>query len=107
VLHCAARDGRVNLADLLAQLGSRGVQSILLEGGSELAGEAVREGLIDKFLLFYAPKLVGGGEGSGLFKGDSARRMDECLKLGRITVRRFGDDVMIEAYPEGRCLPGS
>jgi len=107
ILRCRERQGRVDLRDLLAQLGARGVQSVLLEGGSELAGEALRAGLIDKFVLFYAPKVLGGADGFGLFAGPSVSRMDECHRFERVSVRRFGDDVMIEAYPEGSCLPGS
>ncbi|BDV43298.1 riboflavin biosynthesis protein RibD [Geotalea uraniireducens] len=105
VVTCRSVGGRVDLAELLALLGKRGVQSILLEGGGELAGYALRHGLIDKFVLFYAPKLLGGTGGYGPFAGESAVRMDACFRLGRVSVRRFADDVMIEAYPEGICLP--
>ena len=107
VLRCRGNQGRVDLCDLLSRLGARGIQSILLEGGSELAGEALRSGLIDKVLLFFAPKFLGGADGFGLFGGPSAKRMDESLRLKDVDVRRFGDDVMIEAYPEEPCLPGS
>lgn len=107
VLRCNERDGRVDLHDLLVRLGARGVQSVLLEGGSALAGEALRAGLIDKFILFYAPKLLGGSDGFGLFSGPSVERMDDCFRLKTEAVRRFGDDIMIEAYPEESCLPVS
>ena len=107
VLRCRAAQGRVDLHDLLVRLGARGVQSILLEGGSGLAGEALRAGLIDKVVLFYAPKFLGGADGLGLFGGASAERMDGCRQLKDVSVLRFGNDVMIEAYPEESCLPGS
>lgn len=107
VLRCHERDGRVDLHDLLERLGARGVQSVLLEGGSALAGEALRAGLIDKFILFYAPKLLGGSDGFGLFAGPSEERMADCFRLRTEAVRRFGDDIMIEAYPEEPCLPAS
>lgn len=100
ILQCAADEGSVDLRDLLARLGSRGVQSVLIEGGSTLAGNALRAGLIDKYLLFYAPKFLGGGDGLGLFAGPASRMMAECRRLKDVKVRRFGDDVMIEAYPE-------
>ncbi|AJE04860.1 bifunctional diaminohydroxyphosphoribosylaminopyrimidine deaminase/5-amino-6-(5-phosphoribosylamino)uracil reductase RibD [Geobacter pickeringii] len=106
VVRCASRDGQVDLKDLLTRLGARGVQSVLLEGGSTLAGEALRAGLIDKFVLFYAPKLLGGEGGVGLFGGQSVMRMDEAFRLKTGAVRRFGDDIMVEAYPEEACLPG-
>lgn len=106
VVRCRDDAGRVDLADLLALLGKRGVQSLLLEGGGELAGYALRRRLIDKFVLFYAPKLLGGSGGYGPFAGESAARMAASVRLERVSVRRFANDVMIEAYPEESCLPG-
>jgi diaminohydroxyphosphoribosylaminopyrimidine deaminase / 5-amino-6-(5-phosphoribosylamino)uracil reductase len=104
ILPCRERDGRVDLSDLLAQLGSRGFQSVLLEGGSRLAGEALRRGLIDKYLLFVAPKLVG-GEGPGLFAGQGVELMADAFRLRDMTVRRLGDDILVTGYPEVSCLP--
>lgn len=104
ILRCQERDGRVDLCDLLARLGRMGIQSVLLEGGSRLAGEALRLGLIDKFLLFYAPKIVG-GEGPGLFAGRGVLKMADAVQLRGLKIRRFGADILIEGYPEGRCLP--
>lgn len=102
VIRCRERDGRVDLCDLFARLGRMGVQSVLLEGGRTLAGEAFRRGLIDKFLLFYAPKLVG-GEGIGLFAGGGVERMADALRLEHIEIRRFGSDILLQGYPEAAC----
>jgi len=103
VLVCSSRDARVDLADLLLRLGSRGVQSILLEGGEILAGEMLRQGLIDRFLFFVAPKLVG-GEGKGIFAGDGVRLMRDAPSLRIERISRVGDDLLLEAYPEASCL---
>src|SRR6185369_9763397 len=97
------REGRVDLHDLFARLGAMNVQSVLLEGGSALAGEALRLGLIDKVLLFYAPKLVG-GEGPGLFAGQGVGRMADAIRLNNITLTRFADDMLLQGYPEPVCL---
>ncbi len=105
IIPCREDNGRVDLNDLLRKLGGMGIQSLLLEGGRELAGEALRMGLIDKFLLFYAPKLVGGADGPGLFGGKGVERMDDARMLGDIRMRRFGEDFMIEGYPRGICSP--
>ncbi len=105
IISCRENSGRVDLEDLLRKLGAMGIQSLLLEGGRELAGEALRLGLIDKFLLFYAPKLCGGGDGLGLFAGTGVGRMDDAQRLGDIQIRRFGEDLLIEGYPERACLP--
>jgi len=102
VLLCREKDGRVDLHDLMARLGAMNVQSLLLEGGSTLAGEALRLGLIDKALIFYAPKLLG-GEGPGLFAGCGVKRMEDAIRLKKVTIARFGEDLLIQGYPELSC----
>lgn len=102
VLRCREKEGRVDLADLMARLGAMNVQSVLLEGGSELAGEMLRSDLIDKFHLFYAPKLVGGA-GKRPFGGHGVERIADALILQEISVRRFGEDILVTAYPEKQC----
>ncbi len=103
VLCCRKRSGRVDLHDLLAKLGGLGVQSLLLEGGGELAGEALRRGLIDKCMFFYAPKLVG-GEGLGPFAGKGVGLMADAFSLKNISISRQGEDILVQGYPENPCL---
>jgi len=100
VLLCAEKDGAVDLRDLLRKLGARGMQSILLEAGERLCGEMLRNNLVDRFLLFYAPKILG-GEGKGLFSGAGAPLMSGSLPLSIAKVSRVGSDILVEAYPEG------
>lgn len=102
LLVCQRKEGRVDLGEMLDRLGARGVQSILLEGGETLAGEMLRSGLIDKFLFFLAPKLVG-GEGKGLFAGPGASLMSQAVPLRIETISRVGADILLEAYPEAAC----
>ncbi len=102
ILVCPENSGKVDLVHLLATLGNRGVQSILLEGGETLAGEMLRLGLIDKFLYFLAPKLLG-GTGKGLFAGESVSRMSDAIPVRIERIRRVGCDILVEAYPEGAC----
>ena len=77
VLLCSGKDGAVDLHDLLRKLGARGIQSILLEAGERLCGEMLRNNLIDRFLLFYAPKILG-GDGKGLFSGVGGAVHERC-----------------------------
>src|SRR6185369_13588372 len=103
VLTCRNKGGAVDLNDLLERLGSRGIQSILLEGGERLCGEMLRHRLIDRFLFFYAPKILG-GEGKGLFAGAGASFMKDSYPLAISKVSRVGADILVEACPEGECL---
>ncbi len=100
VLRCPAGEGGLlDPGAMMEVLGAKGVASVLLEGGAALMGSMIRAGLVDKFYVFKAPKLLGGGDGVPLASGPGARRMDRCLELEEIRVRRFGPDVLIQGYP--------
>jgi diaminohydroxyphosphoribosylaminopyrimidine deaminase / 5-amino-6-(5-phosphoribosylamino)uracil reductase len=75
----------------LRALGAEGVQSLLLEGGPTLAGAFLEAGLVDKLLLFVAPKLS--GEGPFLLPG-----LENALELRHLASRQVGEDVLLEAY---------
>ena len=79
------------LDDELARLGQENVQSLLLEGGPTLAGAFFRAGLVDKLLLFVAPRVS--GEGPGLVGA-----LPEPVTLTRPSARRVGQDVLLTAY---------
>ncbi|HBG06711.1 MAG: riboflavin biosynthesis protein RibD [Geobacteraceae bacterium GWC2_58_44] len=98
VLSCRESAGRVDLADLFRRLGELGVQSILLEGGSHLAGAALRAGLIDSCMIFVAPKFVGGA-GTALFAGEGVSLMKDAIRLEGMTVKRVGVDLLVEGTP--------
>jgi diaminohydroxyphosphoribosylaminopyrimidine deaminase/5-amino-6-(5-phosphoribosylamino)uracil reductase len=98
-------EGGVDLAAMMAELGRRGLQSILLEGGAHLNGAALRAGLVDRVMIFIAPKLLGGGDGRGIFAGPGARLLAGAVELDHLRVSRFGDDILVEG--EVRiCLQG-
>jgi diaminohydroxyphosphoribosylaminopyrimidine deaminase/5-amino-6-(5-phosphoribosylamino)uracil reductase len=79
------------LEDELERLAEEGVRSLLLEGGATLATSFLEADLIDKLLVFVAPRLSGAGP--RLF-GDFARP----LPLLRFATRRVGEDVLLTAY---------
>jgi diaminohydroxyphosphoribosylaminopyrimidine deaminase/5-amino-6-(5-phosphoribosylamino)uracil reductase len=79
------------LTDELAALAAEGVQSLLLEGGPRLAASFLREGVIDKLLVFVAPKLS--GQGPTLFEGEILP-----LTLTRFAATSVGQDVLLSAY---------
>jgi diaminohydroxyphosphoribosylaminopyrimidine deaminase/5-amino-6-(5-phosphoribosylamino)uracil reductase len=79
------------LATELRALAEEGVQSLLLEGGPTLAASFLREGLVDKLLLFVAPQVAGKGL-------TFAPQLDELVRLTRMTTERLGDDVLLTGY---------
>lgn len=100
VIDCKMRDGRVDLADLLDRLAGMSITSVLVEGGATFFGSIIRDGLADKFYIFLAPKMLGGENGVPFMRGPGCDILEHCLALKVSTVRRFDDDVMIEAYPK-------
>ena len=86
------------LEDELRRLAGESVQSLLLEGGPTLAGAFLRAGLIDKLVLFVAPRLVGGDDAPPLFAGPGARSLRDAVRLADFAVSRAGDDIVVTAY---------
>ncbi len=80
------------LEEALARLGAEGVQSLLLEGGPTLAGAFLEADLIDKVLVFVAPKLAGSGAPV------LAAALPSARTLSRLTSRPVGGDVLLTAY---------
>ncbi|WP_080838545.1 bifunctional diaminohydroxyphosphoribosylaminopyrimidine deaminase/5-amino-6-(5-phosphoribosylamino)uracil reductase RibD [Cohnella massiliensis] len=89
---------KVDLAAALAELGRRDIASLLVEGGGALNGALVEAGLVDKIMLFYAPKLVG-GDAPPAFAFTGPERMEEALSIERIEIERYGDDWCVSGYP--------
>ncbi len=79
------------LREELEALAEEGVQSLLLEGGPTLAAGFLEQDLVDKLLVFVAPKLA--GDGSGMLAGLAAP-----IALTRLESRPIGNDVVIQGY---------
>jgi diaminohydroxyphosphoribosylaminopyrimidine deaminase/5-amino-6-(5-phosphoribosylamino)uracil reductase len=98
VVRLPARDGRVDLAAVLEQLGRRAMSAVLIEGGPTLLGDAVERGLVDRFVFYVAPKLLGSG-GPGAIAALVAPTIADARELRVGSVRHVGVDLRIEAYP--------
>jgi len=92
-------NGRIDLNKLLRELGARDMCSVLLEAGSALATAFIQEGLVDKYAIFIAPKLIGGEGAPGLLGGLGVDDVNKAIKLRFFDFRQVGDDIYVEAYP--------
>ncbi len=90
-------DGRVDLEALCCYLGERGVASVLVEGGATLSATLLRRRLIDKVLLFVAPKIIG-GDGISVVGPCGVETMEQVIHLRDVVSQRLGNDVLLEAY---------
>jgi diaminohydroxyphosphoribosylaminopyrimidine deaminase/5-amino-6-(5-phosphoribosylamino)uracil reductase len=96
---CPTRQGRVDLRVMLGLLGEMSIMSLLVEGGSTIMGSFIRERLINKFHIFKAPKILGGGDGIPMAQGSGPLEMGQALGLKNVSMKRFGDDFLFTGYP--------
>jgi diaminohydroxyphosphoribosylaminopyrimidine deaminase/5-amino-6-(5-phosphoribosylamino)uracil reductase len=89
--------GGVDVHTLLAALGKRDVQGVLVEGGPTLAWAFVREGAVDRVVAYVAPLLIGGAAAPGGVMGDGFAPLGRALRLDLRSVELVGDDVRVEA----------
>jgi len=84
---------------VLKELGSRSIQSVLVEGGAKVAGEFVDAGLVNKVTFFIAPKIVGGTDAPSAVGGRGVEMMSQALELENVTVTQRGKDIEVTGYP--------
>ena len=88
-----------DLHGVLRELGSRSLQSVLVEGGSAIAGEFLDAGLVNKVTFFIAPKIIGGIDAPSAIGGRGVETMSEALELERVNMVQRGKDVEVTGYP--------
>lgn len=108
VLVVPEQNGRVSLQALMRELGKMEIMSLLLEGGAEVNASALKEGIVDKVMVFIAPKLIGGAEAPGPVGGSGIDELSEAVPLTDISLERIGEDILITGTPRGgnSCLQG-
>lgn len=98
VLRCGSGPS-VDLRLAMQQLAGLGIASILLEGGGRLNGAMLAERWVDKLVLFFAPKIIGGLQAPASFVFDGAERMADAVRIDRMEFEQIGEDLCITGYP--------
>jgi diaminohydroxyphosphoribosylaminopyrimidine deaminase/5-amino-6-(5-phosphoribosylamino)uracil reductase len=96
VVRFPSRDGRVDVAAVLDELGARGCCEALAEGGPSFAGDLIERDAADRFVFYVAPKVLG-QVGLAAIAGVIAPSIADAYRLEITSVRRVGEDVKIEA----------
>ena len=93
--------GKVDLAAMLRDLAQRGTNELHVEAGFKLNGSFIREGLVDEFLLYQAPKLLGTGA-MGIANFGPLDALTQGVDLEFHDITRLGPDLRIIARVQGR-----
>ena len=96
VLLVKYRKKKVDLPLLMDALGKMKITSIMIEGGSEISGNALKEKLIDKLIYFLAPKIIGGKNAPGPVGGQGISRIEDFIEVKEISIEKLGNDFVIE-----------
>ena len=96
VVTVPARAGHADLQKVLRELGKREILHVVLEAGAELNGAALKNDIVDKIALFYAPRIM--GTGGVPMAGISSRWLAKSPVLRNLTVSRYGPDFLVEGY---------
>jgi len=92
--------GQVDLPAMLQDLGAREVNELHVEAGQNLNGALIRAGLVDEFLVYLAPKLIGVGADMANFGPLTA--LSQAVPLVFQSTDRVGPDLRILARLQGR-----
>ncbi len=98
IIICPEKDDKVDLKYLMKVLFEKGIDSILLEGGSTLNFTAIKEGIVDKVISFISPKIVGGKDALTPVGGYGIENIRNAITLNIESVTKIDDDILVEAY---------
>jgi diaminohydroxyphosphoribosylaminopyrimidine deaminase/5-amino-6-(5-phosphoribosylamino)uracil reductase len=89
---------KIDLNLLMERLGKMEITSVLIEGGSSLNAHALEDGIVDKVAFFIAPRIIGGKKSFPAVGGESFRKLEEAYRITDLSVKRVGEDFLIEGY---------
>jgi len=90
--------GRVSPKHVCEALFKREIMHVLVEGGGEINSGLLKEGLLDKIVLFYAPIIIGGKGAYNLIGGKGIDFLKDAYKIDIAAVKRFKEDIYLEGY---------
>jgi diaminohydroxyphosphoribosylaminopyrimidine deaminase / 5-amino-6-(5-phosphoribosylamino)uracil reductase len=91
-----------DLVAVLKNLGDRSLQSVLVEGGAEVAGKFIDASLVNKVTFFISPKIIGGKAAPSAIAGAGVEKMADALELDRVEVVQRGRDIELTGYPRAK-----
>lgn len=93
--------GCTSVTHLVDELGKRGIDSLLVEGGAGVLASFFEASLVNEAVVYVAPKVIGGADAPSPVAGIGAGRMAQAIALGRATSDVLGEDVKLMFAPNG------
>src|SRR3989344_6007426 len=96
IIIAPSKAGLVDLDFLMRELGKHEITSILIEGGNRVNSSALKEKIVDKILVFTAPRLI--GKGLDAFGDLGIKKLDNTINIREMSTRKIGNDILVEGY---------
>ncbi|MBU4485990.1 MAG: bifunctional diaminohydroxyphosphoribosylaminopyrimidine deaminase/5-amino-6-(5-phosphoribosylamino)uracil reductase RibD [Candidatus Delongbacteria bacterium] len=90
------KEGLLDIKTAFAKIGETGITSIMVEGGCGIDSYLLKNRLVNRLHIFFAPMLIGSSK--KYFSGSGIKSIADCIRLDVISVKRFGDDIFIDAH---------
>ena len=93
MVDCAGAQGKVDLGAMLHDLAASEINELHVEAGFKLNGSFIREGLVDEFLVYLAPRLLGPGQ--GMANLPALEQLGDSVDLRYHSVELVGEDLRL------------
>jgi diaminohydroxyphosphoribosylaminopyrimidine deaminase/5-amino-6-(5-phosphoribosylamino)uracil reductase len=92
------KNAHVDLKWLMKELAKQEISNLLIEGGGRLIGRALKDGLVDKMMIYIAPKIVGDQGAISSIAGLNITKIGQALELKDMKLQKLGTDLLLEAH---------
>jgi len=99
VIKSPVYNDKIDLKWVLKFLGEREITNVLIEGGGALVGHALHRKLVDKMMIYVAPRIM--GEGLSSVRGLAHKTLQEMVDFRGMSFDKIGEDILIQGYPKG------
>lgn len=86
------------MKDIIKEIGALGVDSILVEGGSQIISQCFQENIVDGGEIFIAPKILGDNGSIPFIHGFDVKNISDGIELNNVKINQYGNNVSFEFY---------
>lgn len=96
IISLTSKSGKLNLKTILKILGEKNLSSILVEGGTEIFSQFIKNKIADKILVFIAPKIFSSQK--SFFESSDFSKISKSIAVKNITAKKLDNNILLEGY---------
>lgn len=99
IIRCKEKNGKIDLNELMKILYKKGIRKLLVEGGSTVIWEFLKNGIVDEMFIYFSPIIIG-GDAPTIAGGDGAKKDEETIKMEIKKIVRMGEGYLVKLVPK-------